>query len=166
MFEPVVAIVAIPVVLRTSTCTELLTTPSVFNSFLTPSRKCADDVSNVTVVVLPSDTEPPPLKPLPAVTVTALFCSTAEAVPATYVKSIPLAPVVSVNVITFLEPLIKCAEPVLSATSSAFTVIPLPAPTARAEPAPPVKPAPAASAAIRIVPAFASRPVPASGVDN
>lgn len=43
---------------------ELLMTPSVFNSFLTPSKKCAEPVSNV---IVPVDVISPPVKPFPAV---------------------------------------------------------------------------------------------------
>ena len=45
-----------------------------------------------------------------------------------------------------------------------FETIPAPAPTARADPAPPVRPFPAAAAAILTVDAFCSKPVPAIAV--
>lgn len=44
---------------------ELLMTPSVFNSFFTPSRKCTDEVSNA---IVPADVMVPPFNPSPAVT--------------------------------------------------------------------------------------------------
>ena len=40
-------------------------TPSVFNSFFTPSKKCIEPVSNVIVRV--ALISPPPVKPLPVV---------------------------------------------------------------------------------------------------
>ena len=55
----------------------------------------------------PNETDPPPLKPEPAVTVTALFANVPDNTPAEYVKSIPLAPVVSDTDIEALAPLTK-----------------------------------------------------------
>jgi hypothetical protein len=53
-----------PVKLPVLICWELLTTPSVFNSFFTPSKKCTEPVSSV---IVPVDVIRPPVNPSPAV---------------------------------------------------------------------------------------------------
>ncbi len=53
-----------PVKLPVLICNELLTTPSVFSSFFTPSRKCAEPVSRV---IVPVEIIVPPVNPSPAV---------------------------------------------------------------------------------------------------